>query len=148
VTIALFGVTWIQSRRINGKDGRPEGMVREARRVYGLTGGGLWFGLALAAQLLLYSAWSKQHHLAFEPFWAGLFVLLGSTCLVVALSARVWVLLGYAVPFVSYGLCLPLVVDHHAAKAALFGLMFIGIALSFSLIQVWEIRKAQQLAAP
>jgi hypothetical protein len=148
VTVALLGVTWVQGRRINGKDGRPEGMVREARRIHGLSGQGLWFGLAAVVQLLLFFVWSKQHQVAFEPFWAGLFILLGSTCLVVALSARTWVLLGYAIPFTGYGLCLPLVGDHHAVKAVLLGLMFIGIALSFSLIQAWEIRRVQQQPAP
>ena len=71
---------------------------------------------------------------------------MGSTCLVVALSARAWILLGYAIPFLVYGLCLPLAGDHAAAKGSMLGMMFIGIAILFSAIQFWEIRKVASRA--
>jgi len=68
-----------------------------------------------------------------------MFIVMGSTYLIVALAARAWTLLGWALPFLVYGLCLPLTVG--AGKVILFGVMFIAVALSFSLIQVWQIRK-------
>jgi hypothetical protein len=68
---------------------------------------------------------------------------LGSTYLVAALTAKAWILLGYAIPFMAYGLCLPLAEGHHKVNGALFGMMFIAVALSFSVIQVWQIRQIQ-----
>jgi hypothetical protein len=147
VALSLIGIAIGHSRRVAGKDGRPEEMVRESKRLYGLSSQGTWFGLGIAAQILLYFVWGKQHHIAFEPFWTGLFVLFGSTCLVGAFLSRGWVLLGYAIPFISYGLCLPLAGENREVKSVLFGLMFIAIALSFSLIQVLEIRNVEQQAA-
>jgi hypothetical protein len=143
---SLLAVASGHSRQVSGKDGRPEGMVRESLRISGLTRQGFWFGVALAAQLAAYFIWSRQHHLPFNSFWTGLFILMGSTCLVVALSARAWILLGYAIPFLIYGLCLPLAGNHTAAKGSMLGMMFIGIAILFSAIQFWQIRKVA--AAP
>jgi hypothetical protein len=140
---ALIGVAIGHGRQASGKDGRPESMVREAKRMYGLTGQGLAFGLALTSQLALYFAWGRFYHVAFEPFWSGLFMLMGSTCLVGALVGRAWILLGYAIPFLAYSLCLPLAEGHHKVNGTLFGMMFIAIALSFSLIQVWQIRQIE-----
>jgi hypothetical protein len=148
VAAALLGIAIGHTRQVTGKDGRPEGLIRESKRIYGLTSQGLWFGLACAVQLLLYFVWGRQHHIAPEPFWTGLFILMGSSCLVAALSARAWVLLGYAIPFMGYGLCLPLAGDHHTVKGILFGMMFIAVALSFSVIQVWEIRKVEHPHEP
>jgi hypothetical protein len=54
--------------------------------------------------------------------------------------------LGYAIPFMAYGLCLPLVADAPVFKGMLFGTMFIAIAFSFAVIQVWEIRKVEHPA--
>jgi len=144
VAAALLGIAIGHTRQVTGKDGRPEGMIRESRRIYGLTSQGLWFGLGCAVQLVLYFVWGRHYQIAFEPFWAGLFLLLGSTCLVAAVSARAWVLLGYAIPFMSYGLCLPLAKEHQGVNGILLGMMFMAVALSFSVIQVWEIRKIEQ----
>ena len=143
VCATLIAVAIGHGRQVSGKDGRPEGLIREAKRTYGMTGQGLVFGLALVLQIVLYFAWGRFYHVAFEPFWTGLFMLMGSTCLVAALVGRVWTLLGYAIPFLAYSLCLPLAEGHHKVNGTLLGLMFIAIALSFSLIQVWQIRKLE-----
>jgi hypothetical protein len=144
VVIALLGVAIGHTRQVTGKDGRPEGMIRESKRINGMSVQGLWFGLALVLQLSLYFLWGKYYHIAFEPFWAGLFILMGSTCLVAALAAKAWILLGYAIPFLAYGLCLPLAEGHHKVNGVLFGMMFIALALSFSIIQVWQIRQIER----
>lgn len=143
VAASMIGIAFSHTRQVSGKDGRPEEMIRESKRVFGLTGQGLSFSLALTVQLLTFFLWGRQHHIAFEPFWAGLFILMGSACLVAALSARAWVLLGYAIPFMSYGLAVPMARNHPTVKGVLFGLMFIAIAFSFSIIQEWEIRKIE-----
>jgi hypothetical protein len=119
-------------------------MIRECKRITGLSREGLWFGFALLAQVALYFLWGKNYHIAFEPFWAGLFIIMGSTCLVASVSTKVWTLLGWAIPFLAYGLCLPLAEHDHKVNGVLFGMMFIAVALSFSFIQVWQIRQMER----
>jgi hypothetical protein len=143
VAAALLGIASLHTRQMKAKDGRPASMIRESRRAWGLTGQGLWFSLSFIIQLLAFFIWSKQHHLQFEPFWTGFFLVSGFTCLVAALTARAPVLLGFALPFISYALALPLAAETPRAKAVLLGTMFILIALLFSAIQLWEIRKIQ-----
>ena len=144
VAAIMLGITFVHTRKVTANDGRPEGLIRESKRINGLSAQGLGFSLAFAAQLLFYFAWGKQYHIAFEPFWSGLFLLAGSSCLVSAISARAWTLLGWAIPFLGYGLCLPLVQGHGKVNGVLFGAMFIAIALSFSFIAVLQIRAVER----
>jgi hypothetical protein len=144
VAATMLGITAGHSRQMTGKDGRPEAMVRESRRLNGYTVQGFWFGVTSLVQLLLYFVWGKHYHIGFEPFWAGLFLLLGSTYLVAAVCARIWTLLGWAIPFLAYALCLPLAEGHHKVNGVLFGMMFIAVALSFSVIQVLQIRQLER----
>jgi hypothetical protein len=60
-----------------------------------------------------------------------------------AVSARAWTLLGWAIPFLGYSLCLPLVQGHGKVNGVLFGMMFIAVALSFSFIAVMQIRNLE-----
>src|SRR5216117_3279409 len=53
-------------------------------------------------------------------------------------------LVGLGIPFLVYGLCLPLAEAHHKVNGVLFGMMFIAVALSFSIIQVWQIRRMER----
>jgi hypothetical protein len=140
VGAVMLVIAAIQMRKVTAPDGRPDALIRESKRINGLTAEGLWFSLALATQAVLYFAWCRHYHIAFEPFWAGIFLIMGSSCLVAAMAARAWVLLGWAIPFLGYGLCLLLVDAHSRLNGVLFGLMFIAIALSFSLISVLQIR--------
>jgi len=144
VAAVMLAITAVYSRKIVANDGRAPAMIRECKRVSGLSGEGLWFGLALLLQVILYFLWIKRNHIEFEPFWAGLFLSMGSTCLVAAVSAKAWTLLGWALPFIAYGLCSPLAEAHPKAKAFLLGMMFIAVALSFSIIQVWQIRQLER----
>jgi len=144
VAAVMLGIAAVHSRKIVANDGRPPAMIRECKRVNGMSGEGLWFSLALSVQVLLYFLWAKQYHIAFEPFWAGLFIFTGATCLVASVSAKVWALLGWAIPFLVYGLCLPLAEAHHKVNGVLLGMMFIAVALSFSIIQVWQIRQMER----
>jgi hypothetical protein len=144
VAATLFVLGSVQMRRVSVKDGRPEGMIREANRVNGMTRQGIWAGAAQVLQVALYFAWGRHYHIPLEAFWAGLFVLTGTTLLVVALISEIWLMLGYAIPFTVYGLCVPLVESHHKVNGVLFGMMFVAIALSFSLIQIWQIRQAER----
>ncbi len=140
VAAVMLVIAWAHGRKVTSSDGRLEGLIREAKRTNGMSTQGVWFGVALMAQLVFYFAWGKEYRIAVEPFWAGLFLLMGSSCLVAAVSARVWTLLGWGIPFLGYGFCLPLVQVHGKVNGVLFGLMFIAIALSFSLIAILQIR--------
>jgi hypothetical protein len=144
VAVTLLGLAVIHTRQVTANDGRPESLVRESRCTNGLTAQGIWFGVALIGQLLLYFIWGARNHIAFEPFWSGLFILMGSTCLAGAVAGKAWTLLGYAIPFVAYGLALPIAQGHHKVNTILFGLMFIAVALSFSLVQTWRIRQIER----
>jgi hypothetical protein len=140
VAAVMLGIAIIHSRKVTANDGRPAGLIRESKRINGMSAQGLWFSLALALQLLVYAVWCKQYRITFEPAWAGLFILMGSSCLVGAVSARAWTLLGWSIPFLGYGLCLPLAAGHGKVNGILLGMMFIAVALSFSVIAVLQIR--------
>lgn len=140
VGAAMLVITTVQMRRVTARDGRPEGLIRESKRIAGLTAEGLWFGISLATQALLYFVWCRHYQIGFAPFWAGLFLIMGSSCLLAALAARAWLLLGWAIPFLGYGLCLLVVGVHSRLNGVLLGLMFIAVALSFSFISVVQIR--------
>jgi hypothetical protein len=140
VAAVMLGITFVHARKVTANDGRPAGLVRESKRINGMSTEGSWFSLALVVQVLIYFVSGKQYQIAFEPFWAGLFILTGSSCLAAALAARAWTLLGWAIPFLGYGLCLSLVGAHGKVNGVLLGMMFIAVALSFSFITVMQIR--------
>jgi len=79
VAVSLVGLAIGHTRQATGRDGRPDSMIRESMRVNGMTAQGLLFGLALILQVSLYFLWGGHYHIAFELFWAGLFILVGST---------------------------------------------------------------------
>jgi hypothetical protein len=49
-------------------------------------------------------------------------------------------MLGWAIPFLGYGICLLLVHGNGKVNGVLLGMMFVAIALSFSFISVLQIR--------
>jgi len=144
VAAVMLGITFVHARKVTANDGRPEGLIRESKRINGMSAQGLWFSLGIVVQLLFYFIWGRQYRIGFEPFWAGLFLLTGSSCLVAAVSARAWTLLGWAIPFLGYGFCLPLVEGHGRVNGVMFGMMFIAVALSFSFIAVLQIRTMER----
>jgi hypothetical protein len=93
--------------------------------------------------LVLYFVWGKHYSLPFGAFWSGLFIFMGSTCVVTAVAARAWLLLGWAIPFLAYGLFLTLLTGGGKVSGIPLGCMFIAVALSFSVIQVCQIRNIE-----
>ena len=77
VALVMVAITIVHSRKLTARDGRPEGLIRESKRVNGMTGEGLWFCLALLVEVILYFFWGKAYRIAFRSFWAGLFILCG-----------------------------------------------------------------------
>jgi hypothetical protein len=138
--LSMLAITMVHSHKIAAHDGRPESLIREAKRINGMTAEGLWFGFGIIAQLAAYFLWGKVYRIAFEPFWAGLFIVMGSSCLVAALAARAWTLLGWAIPFLGYGVCVPFVGVHGRFSGVLLGAMFVAVALSFTFISSLQIR--------
>ena len=143
VAAVMLGITLVSLRKMTGKDGRPDSLIREYKRVNGLTTQGAWLNLALLAGLALYFIWGKQHHIPFGAFWSGLFIFMGSLCLVTAVAARAWLLLGWAIPFLAYGLFQTVLASGGKVNGIPLGMMFIAVALSFSVIQVWQIRRIE-----
>jgi|SRR3954471_5376641 hypothetical protein len=137
---AMLAITVLCLRKTSSQDGRPESLLREYKRVNGLTAQGAWFSVALFGQLALYFIWIKQHQISFGAFWSGLFIFMGSTCLVTALTSRAWLLLGWALPFLAYGLFETLLPGAAGISGIPLGIMFIAVALSFSIIHVFQIR--------
>ena len=141
---SLLGIAIAASWRTKGKDGRPEAMVREQMRM----GRAAWvFSSGLYVQILLYFLWGWRSHVPFEAFWGGLFLVMGSTLLIGALVARAWGALGFAMPFIAYGLCVILVphavVPHSKVNGVLFGSMFIAIGLCFTFLEAARIRQVK-----
>jgi len=137
----MLAVTLFSFRKMTAHDGRPESLIREYKRVNGLDSRGAWFNFALLAQLALYFLWGKQQQISFGAFWSGLFIFVGSTCMVTAIASKTWQLLGWGLPLLAYGLfetCFP---GTGAVSAVPLGLMFIAVALSFSVIHLFQIRR-------
>jgi hypothetical protein len=79
-----------------------------------------------------------------EAFWSGLFILAGSTFLVLAVVSRLWSSLGWAIPLLGYGLYAMLPMGNGKISGLPLGIMFIAIALCCSLIQAWQIRRLER----
>ena len=143
-TITLIGMLILHSRR---EAGRPESMTQEWKRIYGKSAGGR-MALIFTVPWAFYFIWGMHYHVGANPFWAGLMILMGCVGLVTALAARAWGLLGFAIPFLAYGLCFPLaIVNHtvnHKVNGVLFGTMFIAMGLLSSIIQAWQTRQIQR----
>jgi hypothetical protein len=144
VAVVMLGITFVCFRRMTGKDGRPDSLVREYQRQNGLSPQGAWLNLALVGGLVLYFIWGKRYQIPFGAFWSGLFIFMGSACLVTAVAARTWLLLGWAIPFLAYGLFQTLSRAAGKVNGVPLGIMFIAVALSFSAIQVWQIRRIER----
>jgi hypothetical protein len=140
VSAVILCVGLAQMRKVTADDGRPEGLIREYKRIGGLTTEGFWFGAAMLLQVVLYGVWCRHYGIGFAPCWAGIFLVLGSSWLMTAVASKVWTLLGWAIPLLGYGISLLLLPDHAETSRVLSGLMFVAIALSFSFISVLQIR--------
>jgi hypothetical protein len=134
VVAVLIGmlVAW---GRITRNEARPAGLLREYKRA---NAQGSWFLPVFLAQFVLYLVWGRQHHIEGQAFMAGLWLLCGSAVLMLAVFTRAWVFLGWAIPFVIFGLCQPLIQGRWSGLW--LGTMFIVAALLCSVIQVWQAR--------
>ena len=144
VAAAFLGGMIINIRKTTANDGRPQSLIREYKRYWGIDAQGRWVGLALILELLLYLAWARHFRINLGAFCSGLLILVGSTYIVLAVISRLWLLLGYAIPFVVYGLFETLISDKGKIGAIPLGLTFIGIGMSCAIIQAWQIRRIER----
>lgn len=144
VAAATLGVMIISIRKMTANDGRPQSLIREYKRYWGVDAHGRWVGLALMLEFLLYVVWAKHLQIGFGAFWSGFFIIVGSTYIVLAVISKLWLLLGVAIPILSYGLFEALVPGKGKISGFALGMMFIGIGLSNAIIQVWQIRQIER----
>jgi hypothetical protein len=125
--------------RVTCSAARPAEVVREYKRINAQCG---WFLPAFLIQFAAYFAWGRQHGLGGEAFMAGLWLMCGSSMLLLAVITKSWVFLGWAIPLLAFGLTQPLL--HGRGGSLWLGLMFIVAALLSSLIQLWQFRAMEK----
>jgi drug/metabolite transporter superfamily protein YnfA len=144
VAAAMLGLMIISIRKMTANDGRPQSLIREYKRYWGIDAHGRWVCLALSLEFLLYFLWARHFEIGLGAFWSGLCILVGSTYIVLAIISKLWLLLGVAVPFLVYGLFEALLPGKGKIGGIPLGIMFIGIGLSSAIIQVWQIRQIER----
>lgn len=144
VAAVMLGVMIISMRKMTANDGRPQSLIREYKRYWGIDAHGRWVSLALLLEFLLYVVWAWHFRIGIGAFWSGYFILVGSTFVVLAVISKLWLLLGVAIPILVYGLFEALLCDKNKIGRVPLGIMFIGIGMSCSIIQAWQIRQIER----
>lgn len=144
VAAAMLGVMIISIRKMTANDGRPQSLIREYKRYWGIDAHGRWICVALLLEFLLYFFWAKHFRISVGAYWSGMCILAGSTYIVLAVISKLWLLLGVAIPFLVYGLFEALLPGKGKIDGIPLGIMFIGIGLSSAIIQVWQIRQIER----
>jgi len=148
VGAAMLGLMIISIRKVTANDGRPRSLIREYKRYWGIDAHGRWVGLALMLEFVLYFAWSRHFQIGLGAFWSGIFILAGSTYIVLAVISKLWLLLGLAIPILTYGLYEALFSGKSEIGGIPLGMMFIGIGVACAIIQDWQIRQLGRQNAP
>ena len=144
VSAAMLVVMFVSIRKMTANEGRPQSLVREYKRCWGLDAHGRWVSLALLLELVLYVVWARHFRIGFAAFWSGYCILVGSTTLIMAVISKLWLLLGLALPILVYGLFEALISDKGRIGGIPLGIMLIGIGLSCAIIQAWQIRQIER----
>ena len=131
VAAVMLGILGFASLKMSRGDNRPVGLVREYKRINALS----W---AYVPPLLLYFIWARQYDIGGRAFMAGLWLLAGSATFVGAICARLWVLLGWAIPLMAFGLLQP--ASPSRWDGFWLGMMFVSVAVMCSVIQTWQLR--------
>jgi hypothetical protein len=99
----LIGMLFFWDKMLRSS-ARPAEVTREYKRINVQA---LWFLVGFVAQIALYFAWGAQHGIQGKTFIAGLWIVCGSSMLLLATVTKGWVYLGWALPMLAYGLCHP-----------------------------------------
>lgn len=135
VAALLLGILLIVKRRSGPEDGRPDGLVREYKRINRQL-------RVILPPIGLYFIWGAQHSVGREAFTAGLWILSGSLLGVTAFLAGPRVNYGWAIPMVTYGLCEPLLGS--SFSGVWLGVLFIVSAALCTAIQKAELRRMEK----
>ena len=130
---ALLGMLFFWGRMIRS-DARPPAVVREYKRINSQAS---WFLVGFVAQIALYFIWGVQHNVAGGPFMAGLWIMCGSSLLLLVTVTKAWVYLAWAVPMIGLGLCHPLLQGRDQ------GGLWLGVTFIVSAFLAWLIQGAQ-----
>jgi len=126
----LLGMLFFWGKMMRG-DARPPAVVREYKRINAQAS---WFLVGFVAQIALYFAWGLQHGIEGGSFMAGLWIMCGSSMLLLATVTKGWIYLGWALPMVAFGLCHPLL-EGRGQGGLWLGVVFIIAAFLAWLIQ-------------
>jgi len=135
VAAVLVGMLVFWNRTVMRRNGRPDGLVREYKRINALSG---WFLLPFLAQIALYFLWATQHGLSAKTVMSGLWLVCASSLAMMAVLSRLWLYLGWALPMAAYAFLLPRI-PHEWGGAAL-GVLFVVAALLSWLITSLQVR--------
>lgn len=141
---ALLGILIVSIWKMTTNDGRPQSLIREYKRYWGIDGHGKWVSLALMLEFFLYFLWAFQFRISTQAFVPGLFIIMGATYLVLTVISKLWLLLGVAIPILAYGLYEALLADKGPIGGIPLGIMFIGMGLFCFAIQAWQIRQIER----
>jgi hypothetical protein len=138
VAVVLIGMLVFWNRAVKRGEGRPDGLVREYKR---LNSGSGWFLIPFLIQIVLYFAWANQHGLTGKTVMSGLWLVCAFSMATIAMVSRYWLYLGWAVPMAAYALLLPHV-SHQWGGAALGALFVVAALLSWLItsvqVRMWE----------
>lgn len=130
----LLGMLVVWGRMIKG-NARPPEVMREYKRINEL---GSWFLVGFLVQVAAYFVWGIQG----PAFMAGLWIVTGSSMLLLATITKAWVFLGWAIPMLAFGLCQPMLPGR--SGGLWLGVMFIVCALLCLVIQAWQFRALEK----
>jgi hypothetical protein len=138
-TAVTFGILFRSQRRLFWNPARPAGLVRVQKK---FNTRGYWLLLAIFVQFSFYFIWAEQSGLTGQPAILGLyFLVMGSACMVMAVSWNAWGLFGWAIALLICGVCQPAM--HGRMTGMLIGMLFIIGSLLSSVFQALQLRKIE-----
>jgi hypothetical protein len=139
--VVTLGILFRSQRRLFWNAARPAGLVRVQKK---LNARGYWLLLAIFVQFLFYLIWAKQSGIG-QPAILGLYFLVaGSAGMVMAISWNAWAMFGWAIAFLTCGICQPAMVHGRSNGILLtLGMLFIIGSLLSSVFQALQLRKIE-----
>lgn len=132
VCAVLVGMLVFWNRAVTRRNGRPDGLVREYKRLNTLSG---WYLIPFLAQIALYFAWASQHGLTGRTVMSGLWLVCACSIATMGMVTRYWLYLGWALPMAVYAFVLP-GVSRQWGGAALGSLFVVAAFLSWLITSV------------
>jgi hypothetical protein len=132
VAAVLVGMLVFWNRAVTRQNGRPDGLVREYKRLNSMSG---WSLIPFLVQIALYFAWASQHGLSGKATMSGLWLVCACSMATMGMLTRYWLYLGWALPMALYAFVLPYV-SHEWGGAALGALFVVSALLSWLITSV------------